>query len=150
VNWLLAAGTLGAVITFGSSDALGGAYGIAVSMLEGLVGAAFRERSLPGAAVHAAQLEPEGDGEGIEDLRRNWHAVRRWPLPPDLARDYTRYIDKHLWWFGQGPPSRPRSVRERQLATAIQDWFAGRAAARHGHPGLVRRALSRGEAPSDG
>src|SRR5246127_4960218 len=33
VNWLLAAGTLGAVITFGSSDGLGGAYGIAVSML---------------------------------------------------------------------------------------------------------------------
>src|SRR6202007_3320472 len=33
VNWLLAAGTLRAVITFGSSDALGGAYGIAVSML---------------------------------------------------------------------------------------------------------------------
>jgi KUP system potassium uptake protein len=33
VNWLLAAGTLGAVIAFGSSDALGGAYGIAVSML---------------------------------------------------------------------------------------------------------------------
>jgi KUP system potassium uptake protein len=33
VNWLLAAGTLGAVIVFGSSDALGGAYGIAVSVL---------------------------------------------------------------------------------------------------------------------
>ncbi len=33
VNWLLAAGTIGAVITFGSSDALGGAYGIAVSLL---------------------------------------------------------------------------------------------------------------------
>jgi KUP system potassium uptake protein len=33
VNWLLAAGTLGAVLTFGSSDALGGAYGIAVSLL---------------------------------------------------------------------------------------------------------------------
>lgn len=33
VNWLLAAGTLAAVITFRSSDALGGAYGIAVSML---------------------------------------------------------------------------------------------------------------------
>jgi KUP system potassium uptake protein len=33
VNWLLAIGTLGAVMTFGSSDALGGAYGIAVSML---------------------------------------------------------------------------------------------------------------------
>jgi KUP system potassium uptake protein len=33
VNWLLAAGTLGAVIMFGSSDALGGAYGLAVSML---------------------------------------------------------------------------------------------------------------------
>ena len=33
VNWLLAAGTLTAVLTFGSSDALGGAYGIAVSML---------------------------------------------------------------------------------------------------------------------
>jgi KUP system potassium uptake protein len=33
VNWLLAFGTLGVVITFGSSDALGGAYGIAVSML---------------------------------------------------------------------------------------------------------------------
>src|ERR1700751_6112065 len=30
VNWLLAAGTLGAVIVFGSSDALSGAYGIAV------------------------------------------------------------------------------------------------------------------------
>ena len=30
---LLAAGTLGAVLMFGSSDALGGAYGIAVSML---------------------------------------------------------------------------------------------------------------------
>src|SRR5207302_7230435 len=36
VNWLLAAGTLGAVIGFGSSDALGGAYGIAVSMLMAL------------------------------------------------------------------------------------------------------------------
>jgi KUP system potassium uptake protein len=36
VNWLLAIGTLGAVILFGSSDALGGAYGIAVSMLMGL------------------------------------------------------------------------------------------------------------------
>ena len=33
MNWLLAVGTLGAVITFGSSEALGGAYGIAVSML---------------------------------------------------------------------------------------------------------------------
>src|SRR3954462_15438621 len=33
VNRLLAAGSLGAVITFGSSEALGGAYGIAVSML---------------------------------------------------------------------------------------------------------------------
>jgi len=33
VNWLLAVGTIGAVVTFGSSDALGGAYGIAVSLL---------------------------------------------------------------------------------------------------------------------
>jgi KUP system potassium uptake protein len=33
VNWLLAVGTLAAVFIFGSSDALGGAYGIAVSML---------------------------------------------------------------------------------------------------------------------
>jgi len=33
VNWLLAAGTLAAVLMFGSSDAFGGAYGIAVSML---------------------------------------------------------------------------------------------------------------------
>jgi KUP system potassium uptake protein len=33
VNWLLAAGTLCAVVMFGSADALGGAYGIAVSML---------------------------------------------------------------------------------------------------------------------
>jgi KUP system potassium uptake protein len=33
VNWLLAMGTLAAVLTFGSSDALGGAYGIAVSLL---------------------------------------------------------------------------------------------------------------------
>jgi KUP system potassium uptake protein len=33
VNWLLALGTLAAVIGFGSSDALAGAYGIAVSLL---------------------------------------------------------------------------------------------------------------------
>jgi KUP system potassium uptake protein len=33
VNWLLAVGTLAAVLLFGSSNALGGAYGIAVSML---------------------------------------------------------------------------------------------------------------------
>src|SRR5262249_45288782 len=33
VNWALAAGTLVAVIGFGSSDALGGAYGIAGSLL---------------------------------------------------------------------------------------------------------------------
>jgi len=33
VNWLLAFGTLTAVLLFGSSDALGGAYGIAVAML---------------------------------------------------------------------------------------------------------------------
>jgi KUP system potassium uptake protein len=33
VNWALAAGTIAAVIGFGSSDALGGAYGIAVSLL---------------------------------------------------------------------------------------------------------------------
>jgi KUP system potassium uptake protein len=35
VNRLLAAGTLAAVLSFGSSDAIGGAYGIAVSMLMG-------------------------------------------------------------------------------------------------------------------
>jgi len=33
VNWLLATGTLAAVLIFETSDALGGAYGIAVSML---------------------------------------------------------------------------------------------------------------------
>src|SRR5262245_43258177 len=33
VNWLLALATLGAVISFGTSDALAGAYGIAVSLL---------------------------------------------------------------------------------------------------------------------
>ncbi len=33
INWLLAAATLGAVIGFGTSDALAGAYGIAVSLL---------------------------------------------------------------------------------------------------------------------
>ena len=33
VNWLLALATLGAVLGFGSSDALAGAYGIAVSLL---------------------------------------------------------------------------------------------------------------------
>src|SRR3954451_1757878 len=33
VNWLLAAATLGAVFGFGSSDALAGAYGVAVSLL---------------------------------------------------------------------------------------------------------------------
>src|SRR4051812_8467191 len=33
VNWLLAAATLGAVLIFGTSDALAGAYGIAVSLL---------------------------------------------------------------------------------------------------------------------
>jgi KUP system potassium uptake protein len=33
VNWLLAAGTLGAVFGFGTSDALAGTYGIAVSLL---------------------------------------------------------------------------------------------------------------------
>src|SRR6202166_4480971 len=33
VNWLLAVATLGAVVSFGTSDALAGAYGIAVSLL---------------------------------------------------------------------------------------------------------------------
>src|ERR1700704_4082399 len=33
VNWLLALATLGAVVSFGTSDALAGAYGIAVSLL---------------------------------------------------------------------------------------------------------------------
>ena len=33
VNWMFAAATLGAVIGFGTSDALAGAYGIAVSLL---------------------------------------------------------------------------------------------------------------------
>ena len=36
VNWALAAGTLAAVLGFGSSDALAGAYGIAVSLLMGI------------------------------------------------------------------------------------------------------------------
>ncbi|MDP4004903.1 potassium transporter Kup [Methylobacterium sp. NEAU K] len=36
VNWLLAAATLVAVVMFGSSDALAGAYGIAVSALMGI------------------------------------------------------------------------------------------------------------------
>nr|WP_244435359.1 KUP/HAK/KT family potassium transporter [Methylobacterium sp. B34] len=36
VNWLLAVATLTAVVVFGSSDALAGAYGIAVSMLMGI------------------------------------------------------------------------------------------------------------------
>ncbi len=33
VNWMLAAATLGAVVSFGTSEALAGAYGIAVSLL---------------------------------------------------------------------------------------------------------------------
>jgi KUP system potassium uptake protein len=37
VNWSLAVGTLAAVLLFGSSDALGGAYGIAVSMLMAVI-----------------------------------------------------------------------------------------------------------------
>jgi len=36
VNWLLAGATLAAVVVFGSSDALAGAYGIAVSALMGI------------------------------------------------------------------------------------------------------------------
>jgi KUP system potassium uptake protein len=36
VNWMLAAATLTAVVVFGSSDALAGAYGIAVSALMGI------------------------------------------------------------------------------------------------------------------
>src|SRR6266436_5264649 len=63
VNWLLAAGTLGAVITFGSSDALGGAYGIAVSMLmavttvlAALVALQWGYRPLAVAAVNGSFL----------------------------------------------------------------------------------------------
>jgi KUP system potassium uptake protein len=63
VNWLLAAGTLGAVVAFGSSDALGGAYGIAVSMLmaittvlAALVALQWGYRPLAVAAVNGAFL----------------------------------------------------------------------------------------------
>src|SRR5437773_1607157 len=63
VNWLLAVGTLGAVITFGSSDALGGAYGIAVSMLmaittvlAALVALQWGYRPLAVAAVNGSFL----------------------------------------------------------------------------------------------
>jgi hypothetical protein len=41
----------------------------------------------------------------------------------------------------------PLVVRPR---AAVTTGLSPRAAARHGHPGLVRRALSKGEAPSDG
>jgi KUP system potassium uptake protein len=63
VNWLLAIGTLGAVITFGSSDALGGAYGIAVAMLmaittvlAGLVALQWGYNPLAVAAVNGSFL----------------------------------------------------------------------------------------------
>src|SRR6201992_2174456 len=66
VNWLLAAGTLGAVITFGSSGALGGAYGIAVSMLmaittvlAALVALAWGYNPLAVAAVNGSLLVVE-------------------------------------------------------------------------------------------
>ena len=63
VNWLLAVGTLGAVLTFGSSDALGGAYGIAVAMLmaittvlAGLVALQWGYNPLAVAAVNGSFL----------------------------------------------------------------------------------------------
>ncbi len=46
-NWLLAAATLGAVVGFGTSDALAGAYGIAVSLLDGDHHPAGRPRRHP-------------------------------------------------------------------------------------------------------
>jgi hypothetical protein len=76
-------------------------------------------------ALLQMEHNPKSTAEGIANLRSIWQRVRACPLPPDLARDYTRYIDTHLWWFGQGPPPRPGSARDRQLAAAIQEWFAG-------------------------
>src|SRR5437764_6869035 len=63
VNWLLAIGTLTAVLLFGSSDALGGAYGIAVAMLmaittilAALVALQWGYRPLTVAAVNGSFL----------------------------------------------------------------------------------------------
>lgn len=63
VNWLLATATLGAVLLFGSSDALAGAYGIAVSalmaittVLAGLVALAWGYNPVAVTAVNGAFL----------------------------------------------------------------------------------------------
>src|SRR5262249_23120330 len=68
VNWMLAIATLAAVIGFGSSDALGGAYGIAVSLLLHQV---CRRRLVPCAdrscsRVHHAHLA-QGRGDDGQD-----------------------------------------------------------------------------------
>ncbi len=49
VNWLLAAATLAAVVIFRSSDALAGAYGIAVSLLMAITTCSPRSSPANGA-----------------------------------------------------------------------------------------------------
>ena len=60
VNWALAALTLAAVIGFGSSDALAGAYGIAVSLLM----ANPRPLMWPHSWPYAMELQRLGSGTG--------------------------------------------------------------------------------------
>ena len=90
VNWLLALATLGAVVGFGSSDRLAGAYGIAVSLLMAITTGLATLIALKwgyNPILVARDLDPQG--------RQSWRGWHRRPdsclgrsrgLPRDAAR----------------------------------------------------------------
>ena len=110
VNWLLAAATLGAVIGFGTSDALAGAYGIAVSLLMAittlLAALVAMQWGYPPAIVIAGQRLLLRDR--LHLLRGEFDQVPRRRLVSAGARRHDRIPDADLAQRRQAGGARAR------------------------------------------
>ena len=139
VNWALAAATLAAVIGFGSSDALAGAYGIAVSLLMAITTlmatfVALHWKHNP-FLVYARERQPARLDLALFRIDLDEAPGRR--LVPVAHRLRHRIPHAHLAQgrgdHGQGPPGGSRDLE------GVHRTPQGRPAASHpGHGGRAR------------
>ena len=80
VNWLLAVGTIGAVVGFGTSEALAGAYGLAVAALMAIT------TVLAALVAHPVGLPPAAGAGGERPLLPARPGVLRRQLPQAVPR----------------------------------------------------------------
>ena len=138
VNWLLAAATLGAVLHFGSSEALAGAYGIAVSLLMAITTLLAALVAIQWGYSPIIVIAVNGFFFAIDChfLRRQFGQTARGRLVSAAARSHHRLHDADL-----------AQRRQAGRARARQPAPAGRRSDRDSRQPLPRAARRHGRVP---